>query len=266
MEVFQKILPMLIFVGAMMAFGDFPKGIFVGIPLFVVSIHLYYPGSMWLQIILCILWILLALGNGKVTAYSVMPQKVPRPLLIFLVLFGVAAAVAAFLALYTGIDADTAGEWAKFVLMMLGIGVLSSVLFHNLVMYVFCPMLVLEKKEMQATIADYYKTYGRRNAGHYVHFENDKDIYSVGVLLFRKVRNKIGVPVTYVKCRCPLGVHFIRKIRIPTNGIGYGAAWETSPKRKEQRKILYIALLFCGVSIVFFLLVFGIAGILPWQK
>ena len=265
MEVFLKLTPLLILLITMFTFWDVPKLIFVSIPLLVGCLHLYYPGTMRWQAALVAAWIVLLLGYGRVTAFSSVPPSMPKPLQVVLGVFGAAAAVAAFFYVRTAEVPETVGAWIRVAAISLGLGLLLGAMLFTIIMYVFCPLFVLERTQVETTITDYYKTYGRRNHGRFVRFQDEEGAFSIDAPLFWKVRRKVGVPIAYTKCRCLMGVQFIQKIRIPIDGVGELSSWETSPKRKEQLKILYIALAFCGVSVLFFFIVFGLAGALPWQ-
>jgi len=152
----------------------------------------------------------------------------------------------------------------EYILGSLVIATVVAAFAYHIILYIICPLIVLEKETISTSILDYYKSYGKNSSGNYVRFKDGLEGYSVSIFLFQKFRGRVGAPVSYIKCHCPFGLSFIYKVWVNTEYAGKPSKWETSPHTKTRRKILLFALVFLAVSIVLF--VFGIAGLLPWQN
>ena len=147
----------------------------------------------------------------------------------------------------------------------MAVGFIAAIFANCAISYIVCPLIVLKKEEVNTTISEYYKSYNKKDRGYYVRFHNDTEDYCVGLILFQKFRKRVGASVSYIKYQCPFETYFIRKIKIDTTYIGRASSWETSRYTKTQEKLFFFALIFAIVSIMLFLVVFGIAGVLPWQ-
>ena len=255
--------PLLIFGLSIVLAAIWSKTLFFSIPIFVVGLHFYYPSSTALQIACGILWILLVVGNVGVVAYSSMFNRVPKTLKLLTVLLGVSAA-GTFL--FIGYFNTRTEPLREYIWGSLGIGVMVGALAYHIILYVICPLIILEKEAITTSVLDYYKSYGRNNSGNCIRFKDDPEGYSISIFSFQKFRRRVGAPASYIKCRCPFGLSFICKIQIDTEYNGKLSTWETSSHTKTQRKIIMAVLVFVIVSVVFFITVFGIAGLLPWQN
>ena len=255
--------PLLIFGLSIILAAIWSKTLFLSIPIFVVGLYFYYPSSTVLQISCGILWILLVVGNAKVSAYSSMFHRVPKTLKLLIALLGISAAGTFLFAGYSNTRTEPLHE---YIGGSLGLGVMVGALAYHIILYVICPLTVLEKETIATSVLDYYKSYGRNNSGNYIRFKDHPEGYKISIFLFQKFRRRVGAPVSYVKCRCPFGLSFVRRIQIDTEYNGKLSTWETSTHTKTQRKIIMAVLVFVIVSVIFFITVFGIAGLLPWQN
>jgi len=219
------------------------------IPVFIAGLYLHYPGSAILQIACGILWILLVAGTSRVAAYSSMLHRVPKSLKVLLIVLG-AGAIGAFL--FIAYSSASTEPFYTYILGSLAIGAAAAAFAYYIILYVICPLIILEKEVISTSILDYYKSYGRNNSGNCVRFEDDLEGYSVSIFLFQKFRGRVGAPVSYIKCRCPFGLSFIYKVSVNMEHAGKPSKWETAPHTKTHRRIVLFALVFLAVSIVLF--------------
>jgi len=239
------------------------KTLFFSIPIFIAGLYFYYPNSTVLQIACAVLWILLVVGNARVAAYSSMFHRVPKSLKLLIILLGISVAGVLLFTEYSNIRTESL---CKYILGSLGLGVMVGVFSYYIILYVICPLIVLEKETIATSVLDYYKSYGRNNSGNYIRFKDDPENYSISIFLFQKFRRRVGAPVSYIKCRCPFGLSFIYSIQVDTGYNGKLSKWETASHTKTQRKLITAAFIFAVVSVAFFIIVFGIAGLFPWQN
>ena len=243
-----------------------PRTLLVSIPIVIACLYFYYSTSLFLQIALGIFWILMLLGNSRVSAFSDMTRTMTKSFKILLFVIGIGATLLFSFIRYTNLNANTFKDFGEFALGCVGSGIIAAMTSKYFILYIICPLIILKKEKITTPLLDYYRAYGKTNRGNYIRFADDNQQYSVDLMLFQKFRKQVNVPVSYIKYYCPFGLSFIRKINIHTEYVGRLSEWETSSHTKIQSRIILTALIFVIINLVFLLIALGIARVLPFQR
>jgi hypothetical protein len=250
--------PFLLFAFSLIFCTLWPKVWFITIPATAVWLYLFYSGSFAFQIALSVLWIVLVIGNSKVATFGTTPT--PKALFWPLVVLGTVAAGFYFYLMYKGMESTNLREIVRVLVSSAGGGLFTGVVVRQLILYVLCPIFVLEKEDIHTELLDYYAILKSRGGTcHFVRFSDSPDPYEVHWALFQRFRRRVGAPVTYIKRRYPLGVYSIGKIRIDKDFEGCLSNWEKSQATAKRKTVFIIVLVFMVLPITFFLLVMGIA-------
>lgn len=251
-ELFQKLLPLIIFSLPILMAVKFPKTLFVTLPIFVGGLYVYFPNSTFFQIPIAILWVLMLIGNTKVLAYSKMDEKTSKFLSNMLNLLEIIAAIILFFVRYPYQQINTIQEFLGFIITNIAMGILIGLISYLIIIYIICPLFVLQKEEINTTILDYYKISEKKNSGSFAIFKEDDEIYRLNPILFKKFRNKVGNLVSYVKYTCPFGVCVIGKLKIEDT-TGQPSEWEKFNNDNPKKSSLSFKLIFI-IGMILFLL------------
>lgn len=258
----QKFLPFIIFILSGALSNSVPKVFYIGLPAMAICFHLYYPDSEWLQITLLFIWALFVWGTRRAVAFADIDVYASKPL--FIILVALSAAIAIPLVLWIGIDIQTAKILLGVVVLMAG-G--TATLYHGVVkpvvLYVVPPLFVRSRTPMRTTLSDYTKAAQGHPRGkfwhNYIRFKDDPTTYEVGLLQFRRYRNKVNVPFSYIKCKCLFGVEYIYRIDQLSEIPGRPSRWESSSTTKIENKIQKYALISAVIILILALIVVGMA-------
>lgn len=211
----QRFLPLLILAFSFLFTAVFANVFLISLPLCVVCLHWYYPGSGSIQIAFSIFWLVLLAGNGRATAFSADNVKKPLAIHLLQIAAGLGSAAAILFRAGTWNASSSVALFKAFVYFIMLSAVMTFVAAY-LVTYAVAPLIVLDTTEVFTPLQSYHAectgTHRHREWHYSIRFENDPDLYVVNWLWFRRFRNKIGLPFSYVKCRCLFGLVYIKTI------------------------------------------------------
>lgn len=193
----------------------FAKFLLVSLPLSVAWLYWRGLGPVSLMVFLVVFWVVLLLGNGRMTAYSDDDVEKSKAVEWGQVIAGVAASAA--ILWWAGVwDAGTYFGLFKLILWFVLLAILMTVAASIVGTHIVAPLVVLESARVVTTLASYHAEYVRTTKSgswyYYARFEGDPTKYRIGWLWFRRFRGNMGMPVSYLRCRCLFGFVYIRNI------------------------------------------------------
>lgn len=199
------------------------KIVIASLPVFGVYLRSVHPDHTILQIGLLVCWIILFAANRRISGYSTESVKKPGVVRVIEMVIG---AIMALATLWYAGSADMGsllGLWIA-ILKFAGLAILFVFVTALGTTYVLAPLIVLESEAIQTVLQSYHAEYTgtvRHKSWHYhVRFVDDPVRYTVGWLRFRRVKEKIREPYSYLKCRCLFDFVYIMNLRhVPDNPV-----------------------------------------------
>jgi len=229
-----------------LSFAASHRIILLAVPLFIATLRWGYPdNSLAVQIVCTVFWLILLIGNARAAAFSLSKLIKPAIVSVAQIILGVTCGILLSCLLHANKPISSPEDIGKLILFTACASAFSWYLSGLILQYVICPLFILEQTDCTAPLMNYAAYWQRRTKYFFISFDDDPEQYAVNCILFQRVRNKVGVPFHYTKCRCLFDLYYIKKVYPAEKRTGLTSFWERQYQDGKAKRMPQMLAIIC---------------------